>query len=137
MPLPQSVEGFTKVGKFYTCTAPTDANKVQKLARELQMAFVKGEPKKLVWILTGTHGTPQGELVAERKFFWNEDKQLETQYFKAVDVFHFTANTSGQIQISKNSWDRYTGANAIVVLAWCYSEQSRTGWMKKAGLKDI
>jgi hypothetical protein len=138
MPLPTNLAGFKKVGKFYTSAAPTDAVKVMTLCRAIRDAFIdKSAPKQITWILTGTHGTAAGELVKERKFFWNEDKTLETQMIKAVDVFNFSKLEGGKVVIGKNSWERYTGANAIVVLAWCFSEQSRKGWMKKAGLKGI
>lgn len=131
MPLPTSIAGFKKEGKFYTTKAPTDLHKVKELVTALHEAFTAGEPKKLVWILSGTHGDKDGNLVRERKFFWDEDKALEGQTIKSVDVFHFTKDDG---TISTNSWNKYLGANAIVILAWCYSEQSRTGWMKKAHL---
>lgn len=135
MALPTSAGGFKLVdSKFYTSTTVTDATKVKTLCTALRDSFLADKKPRLVWILTGTHGTAKGELVAERKFFWSEDKGLESQMFKAVDVFHFSKPDG---TISKRSWDRYTGANAIIVLAWCFSEQSRTGWMKDAKLKDI
>lgn len=138
MPLPTNLGGFKKQGKFYTSETVTDAGKVKTLCKGIRDAFIdKSAPKQIVWVLTGTHGTAQGELVRERKFFWEEDKTLETQMIKAVDVFNFSKAENGGVTISKNSWERYTGANALVVLAWCFSEQSRKGWMKKAALKGI
>lgn len=133
MSLPNNVAGFTlKQRRFYTCTTPTDANKVKKLARAIRDAFIKGERKRMVWILTGTHGTAKGQLVRERHFYWSEDKTLETQMFKAVDVFGFSQwGKDGTFKIAKNRWNRYLGGMGICILAWCYSEQSRTGWMKE------
>lgn len=135
MPLPRTVAGFTlQDKKFYTTTTPTDATKVKQLCKDLRESFQADKKARLVWILTGTHGDTAGNLVRERKFFWDEDKALESQIFKSVDVFNFSKADG---TISKNSWDKYTGANAVIVLAWCYSEQSRKGWMKTAGLKGI
>jgi hypothetical protein len=132
MPIPTNESGFTlKKGKFYTTTKTTDKDKVKKLVRALIKSFIEDKKKSIVWILTGTHGTSKGELVQERKFFWSEDKDLETQYIKAVDVFNFTKIN----KIGVNSWNRYLGSKGIIILAWCYSEQSRTGWMKEAKLK--
>lgn len=128
MPLPKKVAGFTQVGKFYTTKAPTDAKEVKELVDALIKATL--EKKQLIYILSGTHGTSQGELVRERKFFWEEDKGIETQTVKAVDVWGFTKTDV----INKVRWNYYLGRKGIIVLAWCYSEQSRTGWMKKEEL---
>jgi len=134
MPLPSSAGGFTQHGKFYTCTSPTDASKVKTLVVAIRKAFAEpGAKKQMVWILSGTHGTAKGDLVREKDFFY-EDKDLEGQIYKSVNVFGFTADDG---HIAKNRWNEYTGKSGVVILAWCYSEQSRTGWMKKAGLTGI
>ena len=134
MPLPTSLAGFTKKGKFYTCTTPTDADKVKELVTAIQQAFAEpGATKQMVWILSGTHGNAQGELVQEKKFFY-EDKTLEGQLYKSINVWGFTGSDGKPV---KNRWDAYTGKSGTAILAWCYSEQARTGWMKDAKLAGI
>ena len=134
MPLPATLAGFTKKGKFYTTTTPTDADKVKELVTAIQQAFAEPNAKKqMVWILSGTHGTQQGELVQEKKFFY-EDKTLEGQIYKSVNVWGFTGTDGKPVE---KRWSAYTGKGGIVVLAWCYSEQARTGWMKDAKLVGI
>ncbi|MCZ6836230.1 MAG: hypothetical protein O7G85_10685 [Planctomycetota bacterium] len=132
MPLPSSHAGFKlKNGNVYTSKTPTNDVKVKDLVKQVLLSFAADNKKQLIWILSGTHGTDKGELVAERKFFWSEDKALEGQIIKAVDVFNF----SKPGKISANSWNRYLGKSGIVILAWCFSEQSRMGWMKDEKLK--
>jgi hypothetical protein len=136
VPLPAKVGNFRLVhGKFYVTDQVTNAAEVKQLAKALQDSMIKDNKRKLVWILSGTHGDNHGNLVQERKFFWDEDKQLEHQYFKAVDVFNFSKGAGANVQVAANSWNKYLGANAIIVLAWCFSKQSSEGWMKNAGLK--
>lgn len=135
MSLPATESGFTlKKNKFYTCTTTTDAAKVAKLVTAIHKAFADGTKKQIVYILTGTHGNAAGELVRERKFYWSEDKNLETMTFKAVDVFNFSQADG---KIVKSRWERYINAHAILIFAWCYSEQARTGWMQTNGLKVV
>jgi hypothetical protein len=131
MPLPSSESGFTQHGKFYTTTAPTDANKVAALVGKIRKAFLEpGAKKQMVWILSGTHGDTNGDLVREKDFFY-EDKGQEGQTYKSVNVWGFTKDDGS---IVKTRWSEYTGKTGVVILAWCYSEKSRTGWMKKEGL---
>jgi hypothetical protein len=134
MPLPSSAGGFAKHGKFYTSSTVTDATKVKTLITAIQKAFAEpGAKKEMVWILSGTHGTATGELVKEKKFFF-EDKALEGSLYKSVNVYGFTADDG---HIVKSRWDTYTGKTGVVILAWCFSEQARTGWMKTAKLAGV
>ena len=134
MSLPSSAGGFTKHGKFYTCTTVTSADKVKELLVAIRAAqALPGATKVVTWILSGTHGTDKGVLVQEKKFFY-EDKLLEGQMYKSVNVYGFTGSNGA---IVKTRWDEYTSKKGIVILAWCYSEQARNGWMKTAGLKEI
>ncbi len=128
MALPGTVGNFTKKGKFYTTTKVTNKAEVAAVVAALRDCFTAGEAKQVVWILSGTHGTDKGELVREKKFFF-EDKSLEGQTYKSIDVYGFTKDDGTPVT---NRWKSYLGKSGIVILAWCYSEQSRNGWMKDA-----
>ena len=132
MSLPASSGHFKLVAnKFYVTEQTTDATEVQKVAKDVLDSMIKDKSRKLIWVLSGTHGDTKGNLVPERHFWWKEDKNLEHQTLKAINVWNFTQPG----KISKNSWNRYLGANAVIILAWCYSKQSLGGWMKTEGLK--
>ncbi len=131
MPLPSSEAGFKKKKRdVYTTTSGTDKGKVKKLVKAIIKSFLADKQKDVVWILTGVSGTSDGEVAKERRYFWDEDKKLESQYIKAVDVHKFTKPG----KISKQIWKKYLGKKGPKILAWANSEQSRTGWMKDAGL---
>jgi hypothetical protein len=132
VPLPASLGHFKLVkNKFYVTDQPTDANEVQKLASAVLKSMIADNQKKRIYVLSGTHGDAKGNLVPEKHFWWKEDKNLEHQLLLAVNVWNFTQPG----KISKNSWNKYLGGNAVVILAWCYSQQSIGGWMKTEGLK--
>ena len=136
MAFPTSVENFYfRRGKFYTTACVTDDVEVAKLVSALRKenSELPSGQKKIVWILSGTHGDPDGNLVRHRDFFF-EDKALEGQLYKAVNVFGFH-NDDGSM--NKLRWNEYIGKTGIVVLAWCYSEKSRTGWMKNANIVGL
>jgi hypothetical protein len=143
MAMPTKIAGFTKHGKFYTVTQPTNAVAVSQLIAAIREEFTQpGARKEMVWILSGTHGNTSGELSRERDFFY-EDKLLEGQIYKSTDVWSFTkppvpgVPAPTEDRIIANRWNTYTSKTGIVILAWCYSEQSRTGWMKRAKLTGV
>ena len=110
---------------------PCNAAQVAELIVAIRAAFASpGSTKEIVWILSGTHGTPTGDLDKEKDFFY-EDKTLEGQIYKTVNVFGFTRDDGTFVE---NRWREYMGKKGVIILAWCYSEKSRTGWMLHAGL---
>jgi hypothetical protein len=134
MPLPNSSGNFSlrKVDSrvFYTTPKPTNAAEVATLVADIRKCFVDGTEKKVIWVLSGTHGDASGELVKERDFFY-EDKALEGQIIKSVDVWLFTTDTKKGELVSAR-WKNYLDKK-LVVFAWCYSEMSKTGWMRRLG----
>ncbi|AXT62637.1 hypothetical protein D1816_20525 [Aquimarina sp. AD10] len=108
-----SFSKLTKVKKpiLYVSDPHCDEQQVNELVKNIRKEFGQ---KKMIYILSGTHGTESGGLVADKGFFY-EDKSLESQTFKSVNV---NENTP------KNTWKNYFDkTNSVLVLAWCYSDR--------------
>jgi len=100
-----------KKGVVYATSKKTERKEVSNLIDTIVKKFA-GKPKKIV-VLTGTHGTKDGNLVNE-KYFYVEDKYKELQYLIAVNVGPHTP---------KNTWERYfKQTKTIIILAWCHSK---------------
>ncbi|QKX06928.1 hypothetical protein HN014_19055 [Aquimarina sp. TRL1] len=99
----------------YASDKVTNASEVSALVTKIRKDLGTAEMNKvIIYILSGTHGNTQGDLVGEKVFF-AEDKTLELQTVKAVNVNQDTP---------PNTWKKYFGASkAIVILAWCYSDR--------------
>ncbi len=99
---------------IYASNDITDADEVDDLVKAIRKGLGSEMNKTLIYILSGTHGDDQGNLVGD-KIFFAEDKTLELQTVKAVNVNQDTA---------ANTWKKYfSSKKAILILAWCYSEK--------------
>ncbi|WP_341900111.1 hypothetical protein [Fluviicola taffensis] len=106
-PLPkdrlQPIYGFDDV---------TTKGEVSILIDEIRKNLGKDMNNVLIYVLSGTHGDTNGNLVGEKTFFL-EDKSKEIQTVKAVNVNQDTP---------PNTWKKYFDSKkAIIILAWCYS----------------
>ncbi len=73
MPLPKASGNFRLkpmgASHYYATTQQTDADEVAQLVDDIRKAFLAGEPKQLIWVLSGTHGDTgcNGTLHAVRR----------------------------------------------------------------------
>jgi len=83
-------------------------NNLQESVGALEMA------KTRIFILSGTHSYPNGQLAGRAKFFWEIDKYyLETRNVSVVEI---------NSQTPAQTWRKYFNqTNAVIVLGWCYS----------------
>lgn len=99
---------------IYVSDSVTDADEVDALVKAIRKQLGSDMNKVLIYILSGTHGDNQGNLVGEKVFF-AEDKTLELQTVKSVNVNEDTP---------ANTWKKYfDSSKAILILAWCYSKK--------------
>lgn len=93
----------------------TNAKDVSDLVNSIRKQLGPQEMnKKMIYILSGTHGDKEGNLVGEKVFFL-EDKEKELQTVKSVNVNETTPD---------NTWKSYfSKTNSILILAWCFSSK--------------
>tara|TARA_B110000908_G_C10264609_1_gene462469 strand:- start:4369 stop:4740 length:372 start_codon:yes stop_codon:yes gene_type:complete len=110
-----NIEKSTSEQPIYASNDVTNANEVSSLVHKIRKYLGISEMNKvIIYIISGTHGDKSGNLVGEKVFF-AEDKILELQTVKAVNV---NQNTP------PNTWKKYFGSKkAILILAWCYSDR--------------
>ena len=97
----------------YGFDAITNAAEVSNLIDSIRTELGAEMNKKMIYVLSGTHGDEHGNLTGERVFFM-EDKSKELQTVKAVNVNQSTP---------PNTWKSYFGkSNSILILAWCFSK---------------
>lgn len=110
-----SYSNIAKSGRqpIYASNEITNADEVDELVKAIRKNLGSDMNKVLIYILSGTHGDNQGNLVGEEVFF-AEDKTCELQTVKAVHVNQDTP---------ANTWKKYFAKKSILILAWCYSEK--------------
>ncbi|AQX85739.1 hypothetical protein [Elizabethkingia bruuniana] len=103
---PQPIYGFDNI---------TNGDEVTELVKYIRKNLgPQSMNKVMIYILSGTHGDTQGNLVGEDDFY-QEDKLVELQTVKAVRANEKTPT---------NTWANYFGkTNSILILAWCYSNR--------------
>jgi|GEM_PF-3390025 len=93
----------------------TNAKEVSSLISEIRKNLgLEKMNKVMIYVLTGTHGDKNGNLLHEKKFFF-EDKWKELQTVKCVNVNESTP---------ANTWRNYfSKTKSILILAWCFSSK--------------
>jgi hypothetical protein len=122
-----SIPGVSAFGNFvdlgdglFGTTQPTDANEVAGLVAAIR----QNTEHQNIKVLTGTHGTADGHLVGEHKFY-TEDMAHEGHkisnggWINVLDVVGKSKDTIA-------GWMK-PGQSAII-LAWCYSKKSVENW---------
>ena len=100
--------------KLYGFDAVTDKVEVSALIDKIRKDLGVNMNKTMIYVMSGTHGDENGNLVGEKIFFM-EDKSKELQTVKAVNV---DQNTPA------NTWNSYFGkTQSILILAWCFSNR--------------
>jgi hypothetical protein len=92
-----------------------NSNQLRLFFNNLQESVGPSEMAKTrIFILSGTHSSPNGQLAGRAKFFWESDKYyLETRTVTVVDI---------NSQTPAQTWRRYFNqTNAVIILGWCYS----------------
>jgi hypothetical protein len=122
-----SIPGVAAFGNFsdlgnglFGTTQPTDADEVSGLVAAIR----QNTEHQNIKVLTGTHGTADGHLVCEHKFY-TEDMAHEGHkipnggWINVLDVV-------GKSKSTIEGWMK-PGQSAII-LAWCYSQKSVENW---------
>jgi hypothetical protein len=100
--------------KLYGFNSVTSRVEVSALIDKIRRDLGRDMNKVMIYVLSGTHGDEDGNLVGEKIFFL-EDRSKELQTVKAVNVDGITP---------ANTWKTYFGkSQSILILAWCFSNR--------------
>jgi len=96
-------------GVLWSSKVPVNAKEVEKLARDLRS-------QGSVRIVTGTHGTQTGGLVAEPKFFKEDIQTVKADGRNGMGARDIN-------QMSPEALKRWANSPNQTILGWCYSDR--------------
>ncbi len=116
--------GTTKAkATIYSYDAVTNQAEVFETLRKVVTEDAKSGKKRIIYVITGTHGAAAGTVTAANADIKFRDEDLDSARITRTNI-----NIRDYHQTAPNRWKELSdkGENVVLVLAWCFSHQWTT-----------
>lgn len=118
------VVSYTKAGaQVISFNAPTDQNEVFQVMRDLVSQDAKSSNKRIIYVITGTHGKSDGTVDQTMR-----DVSFKEEDLDSARITRNNINIRDYHETAPLRWKELSekGKNVVHILAWCYSNQWTT-----------
>ena len=109
-----------KGATLVTFNSPTSKSEVNEVIHDLVKDDAESGVTRQIYIISGTHGDSSGAVVPGYK-----EPDFKAEDIDSSNKTRSNINTRDYHQTAKNRWAELDGKGdkAVIILAWCYSNQ--------------